>query len=98
MVRRIPDPFTVADGVAAANVATAAIGQAYSASAVVLSKLIPSTAPDPNALYCSTFVGIALERGSGFSLYGEPRYRPLHPSVLASHPDLVDVDVEWRHF
>lgn len=95
-VRRLPYPFTPHDGRDAAIVAIKAIGQPYSMTEVFRSKLIPRTAPNPNAVYCSTFAAFAVNAATGYSLYDDPRFLPLLPSRLATHPDLINVDVEWR--
>jgi hypothetical protein len=97
-VRRLDQPFTPAHGWQAAAAARdlAARGAAYSYGEVVASKLIPARQPNPERLYCSTFVGLIINASTGFSLYDETRYRPLFPSTLATHRSLLDVPLEWR--
>lgn len=62
----------------------------------MLSKLIPNQVANPAALYCSTLVGVAVVNATGLSLDADPKYQPLHPATLASHPGLAPVDLEWR--
>lgn len=97
LVRRLDAPFTLNDGVVAAQKAKTLVGNPYSWQEVMRSVLIPGTEPDPQRFYCSTFVGFTINASTGFSLYGAREHLPLHPSTLARHPDLMDVHVEWRH-
>lgn len=71
-------------------------GHNYSWWSLILSKLVPGTVPDPQNLYCSTFVGEVVDRGCGLQLYFQPAYRPLYPGTLAEHQALDVVDLEWR--
>lgn len=87
-------PGTAGDDIAA--VARGHIGEPYSALAAILSKLIPGTKPVPQSLYCSTLVGLVVADATGVDLASDPAHRPLHPAVLAGHPDLEDVMLEWR--
>jgi uncharacterized protein YycO len=54
--------------------------------------------PNPTWLYCSTFVGLCYDNGVGIDLSSDPSCQPLFPGTLASHPDLISVDVEWRRY
>jgi cell wall-associated NlpC family hydrolase len=97
MVRRLPHdsvPLAAIESIAAA--AASHIGEAYSLSAAVFSKLIPGTEPDAARLYCSTFVGLVVTEATGVRLTAKKEHRPLHPATLAMHPDLVSVALEWR--
>ncbi len=95
-VRRIRAPFTGADGAVAAKAALGYVGQPYAWQEVALSKLIPARESQPGRLYCSTFVGIAINASTGYSLYGDSEHLPLQPATLAAHPGLADVRVQWR--
>jgi cell wall-associated NlpC family hydrolase len=72
------------------------LGSSYSWLGVIASKLIPQTEPNPDRLYCSTFIGLVVAQGSGRMLASMPRYRPLHPGTLAGHAGLDRVELEWR--
>lgn len=72
------------------------LGQSYSWLGVIASKLIPKTEPNPDRLYCSTYVGLVVAQGSGRTLASMPQYKPLHPGTLAGHAGLDRVDLEWR--
>ena len=72
------------------------LGLDYSLAQLVLSKIIPKQAPNKDSLYCSTLVGLAVEKGCGKNLAGPWIYRPLHPGTLAEHQDLDPVQLEWR--
>lgn len=97
-VRRLSEPFSYSDGVAVADSALNSIGQPYSNSEVLRSKLIPRTEPRPNSLYCSTFAALTINVATGFSLYTEQKHLPIHPASLANHCDLIDIPLEWRNF
>lgn len=97
MVRRLPDttiPITDIEDIAV--MAATHVGEPYSLSAAIFSKLIPGTEPDPRRLYCSTFVGLVVEEATGLRLTEQRQHRPLHPATLAIHPELTTVNVEWR--
>jgi hypothetical protein len=94
MLRRVPGT-----AVAAADIAKAAalhLGEVYSVSAAVFSKLIPATQPDPRRLFCSSFVGLVVDEATGVRLTARVEHRPLHPATLVMHPELVSVPLEWR--
>jgi hypothetical protein len=55
------------------------------------------TFPTPNALYCSTLIGLVVARATGYDLSSDTAHQPLHPGTLAAHPELTDVMLEWRH-
>ena len=73
------------------------IGEPYSVIQVVISKLFPGSVPIPDALYCSTLVGLVVTDATGVDLSSDPAHQPLHPGTLAAHPELTDVLLEWRH-
>lgn len=73
------------------------IGEPYSVIQVVISKLFPRTVPVPDALYCSTLVGLVVTDATGVVLSSDQAHQPLHPGTLAAHPELTDVLLEWRH-
>lgn len=95
-VRRLPRPF-VSDAQAAAAVrfAQGLVGRRYSLKELLRSKFIPRTRPDVQELYCSTFVALTVARGTSVQLWDGPDLSPIYPSILARHPDLHDVIVEW---
>jgi cell wall-associated NlpC family hydrolase len=96
-VRRIADPSVPASDIAdIASEAHRHIGKSYSLLQAIASKLVPGTVPDPNALYCSTFVGLVVANATQIDLSSDPMHQPLHPGTLAEHGDLADVDLEWR--
>ena len=97
MLRRLPDtaiPITDIEDIAVAAISH--ISKPYSLSAAIFSKLIPGTEPDPQRLYCSTFIGLVVDQATGVRLTAQREHRPLHPATLAVHPELRTVDVEWR--
>ncbi len=97
-VRRISHPnIPMEDIEEVALEAQRHIGKSYSLLQAVVSKLVPGTTPQPNALYCSTFVGLVVANATGLDLSHDPAHQPLHPGTLAAHPFLTDVLVEWRH-
>lgn len=97
MVRRVPAAgIPAADIEAIAAKAATHLGEAYSVSAAVFSKLLPGTEPDRHRLYCSTFVGLVIEEATGLRLTERREHRPLHPATLAGHPELQTVELEWR--
>ena len=67
---------------------------------VILAKLgwVGARVPNPLALYCSTLVSLVVTEATGVDLSGDPRYQPLYPAVLAMHPYLDDLLLEWRNF
>ena len=97
-VRRLSDPSIPATDVD--EIALAArrhIGEPYSVLQAIVSKLVPGTVPTPNALYCSTLVGLVVAEATGVDLSSDPDHQPLHPATLAAHVELADVPLEWRH-
>ncbi|CAN5897517.1 hypothetical protein BH11PSE8_BH11PSE8_12710 [soil metagenome] len=100
-LRRVKDAAIPAERVAEiASKAATHIGEPYSVVEVLLAKLGWSDAqrPDPQALYCSTFVGLVVTEATDVELGSDPAHQPLFPAILASHPDLHDVFLEWRNF
>jgi cell wall-associated NlpC family hydrolase len=97
-VRRLTDPsIPMADIADIAVEAQRHIGRPYSLLQAIVSKVVPGSVPTPNALYCSTFVGLVVANATGYDLSFDPQHQPLHPGTLAAHPDLTDVLLEWRH-
>lgn len=99
-LRRITDPAVTRaeiDDIAAC--ARTHIGEPYSTLQVILAKLGWGTAqtPNRNALYCSTFVGLVVTEATQVELASKKRYQPLYPGVLATHPGLTSVPLEWRN-
>lgn len=96
-LRRLPAlSLTVAEVASIATIAQDHVGTPYSLSEAVRSALMPETVPNVRRLYCSTFVGHVIARATGVLLWERREHRPLHPAVLAGHPDLQVVHVEWR--
>ena len=99
MVRRIDDPTVPRMNVHdIAKEAAHRVGEPYNVVEAILARLGWAQLPNPDALYCSTFVGLVVAKTTGINLASDPAYRPLYPGALASHPDLIDVGLEWRHF
>lgn len=99
-VRRVGDPtVSLAMRRFIGVSATTHVGQPYSLLQAALAKLgIPSAqAPNPNALFCSTFAGLVVAEATGIRLWSDPKHQPLLPAILATHPDLDTVPVEWRN-
>lgn len=71
------------------------IGEPYAVTQAIISKLFLGTVPIPDALYCSTLVGLVVTDATGVDLSSEPAHQPLHPGTPAAHPDLIDVLLEW---
>jgi cell wall-associated NlpC family hydrolase len=94
-LRRLRSPDGADLGKRIAIAADAHRGEPYSATAAILSKLIPGTWPDPNRLYCSTFVGLVVVEATEIALTRLPEHRPLHPATLAVHPALDAIELEW---
>jgi cell wall-associated NlpC family hydrolase len=90
-LRRVPDVV----GQDIADAANSHLGQSYSILQVVLSKLVPGTKVVPDAVYCSILVGAVVTEATGIVLESDPKYRPLYPAVLARHPGLQIVNLEW---
>lgn len=82
-------------GDAIADAAIAHGHQGYSAVELLRSKLWPGTVPNPEKLFCSTFVGLVVAAATPVQLYAKKAHRPLYPSVLANHPDLETVPARW---
>jgi cell wall-associated NlpC family hydrolase len=85
-----------------AAVAAAALrhlGEPYSAIQSFLGKVGWPTAQQPNsgALYCSTFVALAIAEATGIQLAADPALQPFFPAMLVNHPDLSVVDLMWRN-
>ena len=97
-VRRLSDPsIPMADIADISVLAQQHDGEPYSVIQAIISKLFPATVPVPDALYCSTLVGLVVADATGFDLSSDPAHQPLHPGTLAAHPDLTDVLLEWRN-
>ena len=97
-VRRLSDPSIPMADIADISVfAQQHDGEPYSVIQAIISKLFPETVPVPDALYCSTLVGLVVTDATGVDLSSDPAHQPLHPGTLAAHPDLTDVLLEWRN-
>lgn len=97
-VRRLSDPSVPMSDIADISVfAQQHDGEPYSVMQAIISKLFPGTVPIPDALYCSTLVGLVVADATGVDLSSDPAHQPLHPGTLAAHPDLIDVLLEWRN-
>jgi hypothetical protein len=99
-VRRLGDPnLSIAARRFIALAASAHVGEPYSVLQAVLAKLgLPSAqAPNPSALFCSTFAGLAVAEATGIRLWSDPQHQPLLPAILATHSDLELVPLEWRN-
>ena len=97
-VRRLSDPSIPMADIADISVfAQQHDGEPYSVIQAITSKLFPGTVPIPDALYCSTLVGLVIADATGVDLSSDPAHQPLHPGTLAAHPDLIDVLLEWRN-
>lgn len=65
-VRRLVDPsFPASDVADIAVEAQRHVGKSYSLIEAIVSKLVPGTVPSPNALYCSTFIGLVVANATG---------------------------------
>lgn len=99
-VRRLQASVAVASpaGTSIAIAASRHVGKPYSLMQAVLGKLgwPASLAPDPNALYCSTFVGLVIAQATSVVLWSDPAFQPLFPGSIAVHPDLEKVQLHWR--
>ena len=75
------------------------IGEPYSVLQPVLAKLgwATSQQPQPDSLYCSTFVSPVVAEATGIDLASDPKWQPPFPGIFASHADLVPVSLEWRN-
>ena len=80
----------------AVRIATQLIGRSYSKRELLLSKLLPGTESDDEALYCSTFIGLCWAPGMRSPLWVDPQHKPLYPAVLAMRAMLEDVPLGWR--
>jgi uncharacterized protein YycO len=96
-LRRIVSPWiprTLVEDIA--HFAAAEVGQPYSRLKVVVDKIWPGQHPDRDRLYCSTFVGLMVAQATGVRLWADPQFRPFYPAVLATHPDLTRIPLQWR--
>lgn len=97
-VRRLDHPkITETQRHAVATEVRKFIPEPYSAWEAIVSKLVPGRVPRRRALYCSTLIAFAVaDAADGLNLASNPAWRPLYPAMLASHPWLDDVMLEWR--
>jgi uncharacterized protein YycO len=96
-VRRLSDPSLPAtSGMDIVREARLYVGQPYSTAQAVFAKLWPGTKAFRTRLYCSTLVEAAVVDATAVDLAADPSHQPLYPAILAGHPDLVDVMLEWR--
>lgn len=97
-VRRLSDPSIPMTDIADISAfAQQHIGEAYSVMQAFISKVFPGTVPVPDALYCSTLVGLVVTDATGVDLSSDSAHQPLHPGTLAAHSELIDIPLEWRH-
>lgn len=98
-VRRIDDPAIPHADVRIALAASAHVGKPCSRLQVVLGKLGWPTAlvPDPDALYCSSLVGLVVAQAINVVLWEDTAFQPLFPASIAVHPDLDTVQLHWRN-
>ena len=100
-VRRLQASVAAASpaGTSIAIAASRHVGKPYSLMQAVLGKLgwPASLVPDPNALYCSTFVGLVIAQATSVVLWSDPAFQPLFPGSIAAHPDLEKVQLHWRN-
>jgi hypothetical protein len=81
-----------------ANAVRGFLGLPYGTWDVVFDKLWPRTLParTRRRLYCSTLVERAVAEATQIDLASLPSHRPMYPAVLATHPLLDAVALEWR--
>ena len=97
MLRRLPaTAIAQAQIDAIADAASAHIGQPYSRTEAVLSRLVPGRETDPNRIFCSSFIDVVVAEATGLRLSALLEHRPLYPATLVTHPDLMTVPLEWR--
>lgn len=99
-VRRLDDPSMPANaGIDIVLAASSHIGKGYSRIQIALGKLgwLHSLAPSPDALYCSSLVGLCVAQALGVVLWSNPAFQPLFPGALAVHPDLQPIQLHWRN-
>lgn len=97
MLRRLQLPDSpAAVGASVRDAALSHVGQPYSLVEAVVSKLLPATVPNPDRLYCSTFIGLVVTQATDVQLAFRREHRPLHPATLVDHPMLQSVALEWR--
>ncbi|MCU0940147.1 MAG: hypothetical protein MUC86_13680 [Burkholderiaceae bacterium] len=96
-LRRVPNlSQTERDRIVAEAEAMRLLQLPYSRWELIWSKLVPNTLPDPEHLYCSTFIGHVVNKGAGRQLAAQTMYRPLYPATLAEHKGLDAIELEWR--
>lgn len=81
-----------------ATVARSCVGQPYSRAQLLLSLLHLAGKPRHDELYCSTFVAFSIDDATGLDLSYLPAWQPIYPAILAMHPWLDDVPLEWRKY
>lgn len=98
-VRRLQASATPLAGTSIAMAASRHVGKPYSLLQAFLGKLgwPASLVPNPNALYCSTFVGLVIAQATNVVLWSDPAFQPLFPGSIAVHPDLDVVQAHWRN-
>lgn len=99
LVHRTPDAigYAIQASQTVSAFARQHIGEPYSVIQAVISKVFPGSVPVPDAMYCSTLVGLVVADATGIDLSSDPAHQPLHPGTLAAHPELTDVLLEWRN-
>jgi uncharacterized protein YycO len=98
-IKRIASPKIPSQSIAQiAAVAQTYVGSPYSGPQTILAWLGRRAAqlPDAEALYCSTVVALAVAQATGVNLAFPRDCQPVFPAILAVHPYLADVQLEWR--
>ena len=99
-VRRLDDPSIPQAEIA--DIAARAkkhINKPYSAWQALIAALgwPPARVPNANSLYCSTFAGLVVAQATTVRLWNDPAHQPFFPAIIAQHPELKPVTLEWRN-
>lgn len=99
-VRRVRPSSTVTrqDIEDTANAVRGFLGLPYGTWDVIFDAIWPRSLPvrSRRSLYCSTLVEAAIAEATQLRLSSLPAHRPMYPAVLAGHPLLLGVPLEWR--
>jgi len=96
LLRRLPSrSIPLQHVLAIAEAAQRHLGEPYSIIEAVLALMRRDSEPDPERLYCSTFVGLVVTEATDFRLTERREHRPLTPARLAIHPELETVATAW---
>jgi chromosome partitioning related protein ParA len=81
-----------------ANAVRGFLGLPYGTWDVIFDAIWPRSLPvrSRRSLYCSTLVEAAIAEATQLRLSSLPAHRPMYPAVLAGHPLLLGVPLEWR--